>query len=302
MKNKFWHLAIVMVLFSCSKNNDTLPETPDESILYTLPVVVHVIHSGESEGEGSNLSTARIKEQIESLNDDFRRVPGTLGENNFPYSDDAFIRFKLAERTPDGDPTNGIGRVNYFDVNPDKGDDDHMHDWLPQLGYWDPEKYINIWVYGGFNPNENLGLATLPTTDLPGLEKELQVNGDGIMINAHHFGKSGATDDDNLGKTLTHEMGHFLGLYHLWGRVDGKPCLEQDDFVEDTPPVAGPLFNCDDSQLACDGQPAPVSNYMNLTSDKCMNTFTKGQIARMRHVLKNAVRRKSLTSSDVITR
>ncbi len=302
MKKTFLLFLILGLLFSCSKDEETLPETPKHPTIYTLPIVVHVIHSGQAENEGINISTERIMEQIESLNNDFRRKAGTLGENNSPLSDDSYIQFKLADRTPDGATTSGIVRVNYYDVKPDRGENDQLHDLLPQYGYWNPAKYINIWVYGGFLPNENLGQATLPFTSLPGLDIELQFKGDGIMINTHHFGKSDIEGGDNLGRTLTHEMGHFLGLLHIWGKTEGKPCLEQDDFVADTPPVAGPVWDCNNNPLACDGQPAPATNYMNLTSDICMNTFTIGQIGRMRYVLENAIRRESLTTSDAINR
>ncbi|CAM1373528.1 M43 family zinc metalloprotease [Tenacibaculum xiamenense] len=302
MKNKILLLAIIGIIFSCNKDENDTPSTPTPPTLYTLPIVVHVIHGGENIGEGSNLSDERIKEQIKSLNDDFRRKKGTLGENNSPISDDSFIQFKLAQRDANGAPTNGIIRINYYENDPDRDESERPHDWLPRLAYWNPEKYINVWVYGGLNRNEALGYATIPTTNLPGLEEELVAVGDGIMINAHHFGKSEIQDGAHLGKTLTHEMGHFLGLFHIWGRYDGKHCHEQDDYIEDTPPVAGPIENCDNPPLACDGKIAPVNNYMNITYDKCLNEFTKDQIERMRYVLKHAVRRKSLTNSNTIDR
>ncbi|MEN7548774.1 M43 family zinc metalloprotease [Rapidithrix thailandica] len=297
MKTIILLIIISGLLFSCEENDTPPVETP--VALYTLPVVVHIIHSGEDVGEGANLPEERVREQIKSLNDDFRRVPGTLGENNSPLSDDAFIQFKLAEIDPEGNPTNGIHRVNYFDAE----NETDLFDKLPTIAYWNPEKYLNIWVYGGLPPNTLAGRASLPTTDLPGLEDELGTIGDAVMINVHHFGKSDVEGPLNLGKTLTHEMGHFLGLLHVWGKVhEGKPCLEFDDFVEDTPPVSNAIDCNGGTPLACDGQPAPVNNYMNLTADKCLNMFTKGQIERMRYVLENAVRRKSLLTSEAIDR
>ncbi|WP_176829895.1 M43 family zinc metalloprotease [Tenacibaculum sp. MAR_2009_124] len=302
MKNKILLLAIIGIIFSCNKDENTINPTPENPELLILPIVVHIIHGGENIGQGSNLSTERIKEQIRSLNDDFRRKKGTLGENNSPISDDSFIQFKLTEVTPNGNPTNGITRINYFENIPDKDVNDRPHDWLPKIAYWNPEKYINVWVYGGFPQDQLLGLATIPTTNLPGLEAPLQALGDGIMINALHFGKSDMDSGANLGKTLTHEMGHFLGLFHVWGRYEGKGCQQQDDHIQDTAPVAGPIDNCDNPPLACDGKIAPVNNYMNITYDKCLNVFTKEQIKRMRYVLENAARRKNLTSSNTIDR
>lgn len=302
MKN-ILRIVIFALLFSCNEDEVQDPNPPglDQPTLYTLPIVVHVIHSGQEIGDSINLPEARIKEQILSLNNDFRRNEGTLGENNSPLSDDSFIQFKLAEIDPEGNPTNGIKRINYLEHKPDNSDDIQAN-WLYKLGYWDPEKYINVWVYGGFLPEENLGYATLPTTDLPGLERELQVKSDGIMINTHHFGKSTVETKAHLGRTLTHEMGHFLGLLHIWGKEEGGTCNEFDDFIDDTPPVDRRLFECNPVPVSCNGKPAPVTNYMNIMKDECMDMFTKGQIERMRYVLRNAPRRKNLTTSDAISR
>ncbi|UTD16375.1 hypothetical protein HER15_13235 [Tenacibaculum mesophilum] len=308
MKKTFLITTLFSLLFACSSETKIdLPENPEPPLdnleVYTLPVVVHIIHGGESIGEGFNLATERIKEQIQSLNHDFRRVAGTLGENNSPHSSDSFIQFKLAEIDPNGNPTNGINRINYYDNTPVRGDKDRF-DWLPEFEYWNPNKYINIWVYGGYAPNTFAGAASFPTTNLPGIEDELKTIGDGILINVHHFGKSDVSGGLNLGKTLTHEMGHFLGLLHIWGAaLEGKPCYDHDDFIEDTPPVSGSINGCNGAiPKACDEQPAPVNNYMNLTDDRCMNVFTKGQIKRMRYVLEHAERRKTLITSDVISR
>ncbi|WP_109830621.1 M43 family zinc metalloprotease [Reichenbachiella versicolor] len=297
---KYLSLAVFILLFSCSKDEDETFD-PNEPKLYTLPVVVHVIHSGQAIGDSINISEDRIKEQIESLNNDFRRKTGTLGENNSALSDDSYIQFKLAESDPDGNPTTGITRINFLKNKPNNTDDIQAN-WLYKLGYWDPENYINIWVYGGFRPKENLGYATLPTADLDGLREEIQVNSDGIMINTHHFGKSTIDTEANLGRTLTHEMGHFLGLLHIWGKEESEHCMDFDDFVEDTSPVTGPIFECDEIPLSCIGEPAPVKNYMNLLKDECMNTFTQGQIKRMRFVLENSPRRKNLMHSNTISR
>lgn len=303
MKNTTLLVFILLFMFSCSEDENPSQDTPtpNQPTLYTLPVVVHVIHSGQAIGDSLNLMEDRIKEQIHSLNNDFRKKDGTLGENNSPLSDDSYIRFKLAEIDPEGNPTNGITRINFLENIPDNIDD-RQANWLYKLGYWNPEKYINIWVYGGFQPNINLGYATLPTANLPGITEKIQVESDGVMINTHHFGKSNVVTEAGLGRTLTHEMGHFLGLLHIWGEEEGGECTDYDDFVEDTPPVNSPIFECEEITLSCNGETAPVTNYMNLLKDECMNMFTKGQIERMRFVLENAPRRKNLTTSDAINR
>lgn len=292
-----------MLILSCSEDEKPSQDkpNPNQPTLYTLPIVVHIIHSGQVIGDSINLTEVRIKEQVQSLNNDFRKTEGTLGENNSPLSDDSYIQFKLAEIDPDGNATNGITRINFLENMPDNINE-RQANWLCKLGYWNPKKYINVWVYGGFQPNENLGYATLPTANLPGITEEIQVKSDGVMINTHHFGKSTIVTEAGLGRTLTHEMGHFLGLLHIWGEKEGGECTDYDDFVEDTHPVNGPIFHCDQITLSCNGETAPVTNYMNLLKDKCMNIFTKGQIERMRFVLENAPRRKSLTTSSAISR
>lgn len=306
MKKTLYILASFLLLFACSKETENQPDAPDNDTpaLYTLPIVIHIIHNGQSVGDSINLAEIKILEQVDGLNNDFRRRKGTLGENDSPISDDAFIQFKLAEVDPDGKPTNGINRVNYSDVFPNKTAYTDLFDRLPVLANWNPEKYINIWVYGGLPPNTLAGRASLPTTNLPGLEEPLKTVGDGVMINTFHFGFSTVDGTVNLGKTRTHEMGHFLGILHIWGNTfEGKDCFEFDDFVEDTPFVSASIGHCSGNiPLACDGQEAPAKNYMNLTTDNCMNVFTKGQIARMRYVLENAERRKTLTTSNVVSR
>ena len=145
MKKIFSFTILSLLLFSCSSDEKgNLPEPPLDNLeLYTLPVVVHIIHDGENIGGGFNLATKRIKEQIQSLNHDFRRVAGTLGENNSPLSSDSFIQFKLAEIDPNGNPTDGINRINYYDETPERGDKDRF-DWLPEFEYWNPNKYIRL--------------------------------------------------------------------------------------------------------------------------------------------------------------
>ena len=134
--------------------------------------------------------------------------------------------------------------------------------------------------------------ARFPESDLPGLPDERQEGWvlpdkgeiDGVAVNAHHFGETGREGPYSLGRTLTHELGHFLGLYHTWGPNDhDADGCELDDFCTDTPPTRARLSGCS-PQLACDGTPAMIENYMDYTDDACMNIFTLEQINRMRTV------------------
>src|SRR5690606_2358359 len=248
--------------------------------------------------EGTNLDRARIEGQIRSLNDDFRRRPRTRGFNTNPVSGDARIEFVLARTAPDGSPTDGIMRVNGSEIdNPNEGEG--LVAYFAFYGYWDPAHYLNIWTMPLAESTIDvvLGQATGPETDLPGAELLLEgepYQPEGVLINAYHFGTSSLESDYNLGRTLTHEVGHYLGLLHPWG---GGDCAT-NDFCEDTPAASDPITGCPASPpVGCEGAVVMVENYMNWTSDRCMNTFTNEQIERMHYVLEKSPRRTTLLHS-----
>jgi hypothetical protein len=289
---------LLMFLFSCDSEGIITP-TPDPQI-FKIPVVVHVIHFGEPIGVGHNLSNDRIEGQIRIVNEDYRRKEGTRGFNTHPDGGDARIELVLAQLAPDGSATDGIVRVNAGAVdNPTSPN--QLFDYYAHYSYWDPEEYLNIWSI----PLEGaidvvLGMATGPETDLPGAHLFIPgepFQAEGILVNSAHFGESGLNSRHNLGRTLTHEVGHYLGLLHTWG---GGECVT-NDFCDDTPPVAAPVQGCpSEIPMACDGQPVMIENYMNFTFDECMNTFTNDQIERMHYVLENSPRRKSLLISPAL--
>jgi len=292
-----------LFLFNCSSDTEIIIDQAEGTIegVYILPVVVHIVHLGEEVGTGNNLSKERILGQIKTLNDDFRKKEGTLGYNTHPLGTDAKIEFKLAERSPDGNATDGIKRVNLKDVIIDT-DNDWFFENLPYYGYWDKQNYINIWVFP-FKPNLVLGQSSVPQVDLPGL-RDANPNGTtGVLITTPHFGTSNIAGGSNLGRTLTHEMGHFLGLEHLWGKTENANCIDFDDYCEDTPSVSRRTGNCDGvATMSCLGEIRLTQNYMDYTKDVCMNMFTKDQVTRMRYVLKNSTVRKTLITSLVVDR
>lgn len=300
------HILIVLlsiVLFNCSNDNEIIEDDHvSGETIYTLPVVVHIIHYGQEVGEGYNLSNERIVGQIKSLNDDFRKKEGTLGYNTHPLGTDARIEFKFAELDPDGYPTHGINRVNANDVEYEADNEGWFFDELPNFSYWNAKDYINIWVIP-FDPNIILGQSSIPQANIEGLENINTTGTSGIMITTPHFGTSDIEGGSNLGRSLTHEMGHFLGLEHLWGKIENADCMEYDDYCEDTPPVSRRSGNCGGTPvLSCNGEPVLTQNYMDYTDDACMNMFTKDQVIRMRYVLKNSPVRKSLRASSAISR
>jgi len=246
---------------------------------YTLPVVVHILHHGEAVGVENNLSDAQIQGAIEALNADFMGEYGGV---------DIDIEFELAVRDPEGNPTTGIVRVDAASAIPEYAEDglvtdDNLHpsseNNLKALSYWPQEDYINLWIVsslnGGMSP---LGFAYLPP-----------VSGfyDGVVLHRRVFGIGEEYDllnNYDLNKSLTHELGHYLGLYHTFRLTnDCDPesnCSAQGDQVCDTPPTTGSA-GC--SAMNCPG--TLVENYMDYAYDQCVSSFTEGQRTRMRNTL-----------------
>lgn len=263
-------------------------------VKYMVPVVVHVLHHGDPLGEGFNFPAERIINQIRTLNEDYRRKEGTPGFNTNPDGGDTQIEFVLARRDPNGKPTNGIVRVNIDTAHIESSNGDIITT-CTKYSYWNPDEYLNIWCLPtGLPPGIFLGSARFPISDLDGLPKEMP-DGDGVFVNALNFGSGDSNTDPeyNMGRSLTHEIGHFLGLLHTFG-----VCGHYTDYCEDTPPASGASSSCPAiPPAACDGRPVMIENYMDYSSDRCMNTFTNDQITRMRTVLENSPRRKSLLTS-----
>lgn len=297
-------ILLIVALISCSEEEMVPdptppgdPEVPAEPDVYVLPVVVHVLHNGEEIGDGPNISLERIERQIEILNEDFRRKKGTRGFNDHPDGGDTKIEFVLAKQDPDGNPTIGVTRtkMSFADLP------DHIIkreiDQMGFFSYWNSEDYINIWTapYGEDVANVHLGSATGPDTDLPGddaFAKPISGGPEGIVINWWHFGETDLEEGHNLGRTLTHEMGHYLGLLHTWGKGE----CATNDYCDDTPAADKPV-NSATTYTGCAGEEVMISNYMNWTPDHVMNVFTNDQISRMHHVLENSPRRTSLLTS-----
>ncbi len=292
--------VIILALLVVSCEEEGLSEDPT---IIRIPVVVHIIHDGEPVGTGANISYEQVVSQIEVLNEDFRRKMGTNGFNNHPDGVDCEIEFYLAETNPDGErlPEPGIDRFDGGRPSWPKGPFRNPIDEIIKPNtIWPPTQYFNIWTvnFGGFVSRDLLGYAQFPSlSNLPGLET---INGspetDGIVIGYKYFGSSEKGNFPelqapfDLGRTTTHEVGHWLGLRHIWG--DGN-CLE-DDYCDDTPRSGAPNNGCN-VNTSC-GSVDMIENYMDYTDDACMNVFTQEQKLRMLTVLENSPRRRELVN------
>jgi hypothetical protein len=282
------------------KTNQSSRQQADNTI-YRIPVVVHVVHSTASNTIGGannvNISDAQIISQIQVLNEDYRRKAGTNGYNTSPIGADAGIEFFLATTDPDGKATTGITRTYYapkssFSV----GDDDVL---LSQIAYWPSDRYLNIWVTA--LKDNYLGYTQFPTMadTLKGLPSITNEATDGSIIDYRYFGRQMGTVTRAtyaLGRTTTHEIGHWLGLFHPNGDTDCG-----DDYVADTPLTdnLNQTTSCNDIYSNCSGNRTRelIENYLMYSPDACMNMFTAGQVARMRAVLQLSPRRARLIKS-----
>lgn len=278
------------------------------SAIKTIPVVIHVISSGEAVGTGANISDAQVISQITTLNNDYRKKVGTRGYNSNIVGADANIEFALAVRDPNGNPTNGIDRISFCKTS---WWDDEIESILKPQTIWDPTKYLNIWVtpdivstIGGV-----LGYAQFPSASgLSGLDEPdmtSDANTDGVVIAYNYFGNLDYDDGSfNLdatygyGRTTTHEVGHWLGLRHIWGDANCGT-----DYVADTPIHQEDNYGCftHPKPNDCGTADEMFENYMDYTDDTCMNIFTVNQVDRFNAVLANSPRRKELLSSDALT-
>ena len=244
-----------------------------------IPVVVHILWNDPLE----NISEAQIQSQIDILNEDFRLLNSDSLTPNHPfwgYTVDTEIEFCLASVDPNGNPTNGIVRT-FTNVTAFDGNGDEKFTAAGGNDNWDPTEYLNIWVCNLDASNNLLGYATFPS-DLAANPDE-----DGVVIRYEAFGDigtagTGGFNGNDLGRTATHEVGHWLNLRHIWGDAQCG-----DDFVNDTEIAEGENYNCPSfphrpNNLCGSSQDGEMyMNYMDYVDDYCMNMFTYDQADRM---------------------
>ena len=223
--------------------------TPVAGVI-NIPVVVHVVYANNLE----NISESQIASQIAVLNQDFNATnsdlnppsafAGVVADSDFNFVLDQVIR-KQGDRTT-------------------WGTNDAVKSFSPVVS---PDKKLNIWV-------AQIGSGILGYAQFPGGSPST----DGIVVSPQFFGNTGyvAAPYDG-GRTMTHEVGHYLNLRHIWG--DGR--CNRDDFVSDTPTSDRPNYGCPSSVTHCRSLDMHM-NYMDYVEDDCMFMFTEGQKERMR--------------------
>ncbi len=268
----------------------SLKKDGSTSSIITIPIVMHILYYKDSASQ--NIQENQILSQIDVLNEDFGRKSGTNGFNSNPLSKDSGIRFRLAGTSPDGLPTNGIVRVEVTEKSFELKDEIK----IKSYSYWPSNQYLNIWVC---NLRGFIGVGQFP--DMLNMAGIASIGGasftDGIIARYSCVGRVGKLNRNyNLGRTITHELGHWLGLLHPWG---DENCGE--DFCDDTPKEDFPnnVLNCSIKTSICSNVTTNpmIENYMDYSLDRCMNTFTLCQIERMQTVLSISPRRISLKDS-----
>ncbi|RMG68604.1 MAG: T9SS C-terminal target domain-containing protein [Bacteroidetes bacterium] len=243
----------------------------DDDTVYTIPVVFHVVYKNATE----NIADSQLISQIEVLNEDFRRLNADTVNTPLPFKSvaaDVRIEFCLASFDPDGNPTTGITRTQTTEPNFNTNDRVKF-DSTGGKNAWPRDQYLNYWVcdLGGglLGYASGIGGGGNPATD-------------GVVIGYNYTGRVGTLAADfDLGRTATHEVGHWLGLSHTWG---AGGCTA-DDGVADTPPQDAPNYGCQTYPfISCNNGPTGdmFMNYMDYSDDICFNLFTLGQTAIMR--------------------
>ncbi|MFN5182407.1 MAG: zinc-dependent metalloprotease [Bacteroidota bacterium] len=329
-----WEIQFQKLVSDYQNNHKSQKQS---SIIYTIPIIFHVIHSGQSIGTFPNISQGQINSQLTVINQDF----SGNGYNSSNYPSNAFvnwvniqsipsanidsngrvkiadvgIQFCLATMDTTGNllPEPGINRINFLSMNlPDPSSyptqatmKSYLDDILKPKTIWDVTKYLNVWITDKNSALSYTGVSSVPPlSGLIGVPNNTSDSTDGIwcfakVIGSNNLFPSGIYGSPLVeGRTLTHELGHYLGLRHIWG--DGA-CAT--DYCDDTPAAAAqnnglpnsyPLNvgSCNNPTNSPDGE--MFMNFMDYTWDPYKYMFTTDQTTRMRTAMINSPFRNQL--------
>lgn len=237
-----------------------------------IPVVVHVMYYNFED----SISLAQVQDAIDVLNEDYSLTNSDRNNVRAVFADrqaNMEFQFALAKIDPNGNATTG---VTYHQTDLSLGANDN----IKSVYNWPNQNYLNVWTVRdidvGVTNGTVLGYAAFPYNNQP-------VTDDGIVIRHDMMGRIGTAT--GIGRTLTHEVGHFLNLYHPFQ----GGCTGNGDYVSDTPPVASASFGCNTSRNSCSNEnpdePDMIENYMDYADDVCTNSFTTGQKARAKNAM-----------------
>ncbi|MEP6616122.1 MAG: zinc metalloprotease [Ginsengibacter sp.] len=231
-----------------------------------IPVVVNVLYKNAAE----NISDAQIQSQIDVLNRDYTNTntDKTLIPSVFTSVDGTvnitFVLSKIIRKATNKKswvPNDQMKKSSFGGIDPT-----------------DVSHYLNMWCC-------NLGQSLLGYSSFPGEDPAI----DGVVILYSAFGSRALypagtyISKYDLGRTASHEIGHWMNLYHIWGD-DGGSC-SGSDLVDDTPNQGAENYNCPVfPHVSCNNNGDMSMNYMDYTADACMYMFTKGQASRMQSV------------------
>lgn len=264
----------------------TVKERGIENALLTIPVVFHIVHSGQPEGQGSNIPTAQILAQLRVLNEDFNALNQSYYKTPARWAaatGGANIQFCLATVDPSGNPATGIVRHN-LEITGTSWSSNNINSAIKPSIRWDPTRYMNIYVVaipGTTASGGVVGYSNYPMASQVGNDQ------DGIVVDYRWFGGPGFPVSG--WSTVTHEAGHYLGLPHTF---QGNSC-SSDDGINDTPNIDkstrdAVTLDCEQTfpsgPVSCGNEHMYV-NFMDYVSENCYTSFTKGQINLMRAVL-----------------